>query len=54
MKWVKKDYRGNGQTWYSGDVVEKIYKIAKECNYLDDREAISDIIEVIEYENTKS
>lgn len=51
MKWVKKDYRGNEQTWYSGAVVERIYKIAKECNYLDDREAISDILNIIESED---
>lgn len=29
MKWVKEDYKGNPQTWYSGDVIEKIYRIAK-------------------------
>lgn len=28
MKWVKKDIHGNEQTWYSGDVIEKI---KKEC-----------------------
>ena len=24
MKWVRKDYKGNPQVWYSGDVIEKI------------------------------
>lgn len=51
MKWTKTDCFGNPQVWYSADVIERIYKLAKECNYLDDREAITDILEVIENEN---
>lgn len=51
MKWVTKGYQGNKQVWYSADVIEKIYKLAKECNYLDDREAISNILNIIESEN---
>ena len=50
MKWIKKDIYGNEQIWYSDDVIEKIYQIAKECNYLDDREAIADILDIIELE----
>ena len=51
MKWVKQDIYGNEQTWYSGDVIDRIYKIAKECNYLDDREALTDIVNIIESED---
>ena len=29
MKWVKRDYKGNEQIWYSADFVEKIKEIAK-------------------------
>lgn len=50
MKWVRKDVWGIEITWYSSDVIEKIYKIAKEHNYLDDREALSDIVNIIESE----
>ena len=33
MKWVTKDYKGNPQVWYSGDVVEKIKERLKdECS----------------------
>ena len=51
MKWVKQDIYGNEQIWYSSDVIDRIYKIAKECNYLDDREALSDILNIIESED---
>ena len=29
MKWITTDYKGNQQVWYSGDVIEKILKIAQ-------------------------
>ena len=50
MKWVKQDIHGNEQVWYSEDVIDRIYNIAKECNNLDDREAITEILDIIESE----
>lgn len=50
MKWIKIDCFGNKQVWYSEDVIDRIYNIAKECNYLDAREAITDILDIIESE----
>ena len=50
MKWVTLDCLGKRRVWYSEDVIERICKIAKEHNYLDDREALSDILEIIESE----
>lgn len=29
MKWTTTNYKGEPVTWYSGDVIEKIYRIAK-------------------------
>lgn len=26
MKWIRKDYKGNPQVWYSGDVIEECKK----------------------------
>ena len=54
MKWTKKDWLGREQVWYSKDVIDRIYKIAKESNYIDDRDAIADILEIIENENTEN
>lgn len=51
MKWITKDYQGNKKVWYSANIIEKIKNICEKCNYLDDREAISNILEIIESEN---
>lgn len=51
MKWTMINYKGEKQTWYSADVIERIRKIANECNYLDDREAMSTILDIIESED---
>lgn len=51
MKWTTINYKGEKQTWYSADVIERIHKIAKGCNYLDDREAMSTILDIIESED---
>ena len=47
MKWVKEDYKGNPQTWYSGDVIEKIKDICVRKPY----QAIEKILKLIESED---
>ena len=54
MKWVKKDIYGNEQVWYSEDVIEQIYEIAKNyCKQKIHDTDIDKILEVIENENTE-
>lgn len=28
MKWITKDYKGNKQVWYSGDILDRIREFA--------------------------
>ena len=46
MKWVKEDYKGNKQVWYSADVIEKI----KELCLKRPHQTIDKILKIIEEE----
>ena len=60
MKWNTTNYKGEPVTWYSSDVIEKIYKIAKwSSNYYNNKndnvlqcaEKHKRIVDIIESEN---
>ena len=34
MKWIREDYSGNPQVWYSEDMIEIIKECCKEQQYL--------------------
>ena len=46
MKWVRKDYKGEEQVWYSGDLIDRIVSFIQHNDHLPPREA--KILKIIE------
>jgi hypothetical protein len=57
MKWIRKDYKGNPQIWYSGDVIEKIkeksQEYSKKQNFDPFAEWILSFLSEVDYENQR-
>lgn len=44
MKWINKDYKGEEQIWYSGDVIEKIKQTCYNFGLIHHKNAFGQVI----------
>lgn len=46
MKWVKRDYKGNTQTWYSADFVEQIRQTCYDSGLIHHKNKFEELVAV--------